>query len=462
METKILSKLPTKEERVRTLYISSENVNNFSSSNRVSISLQETIAPEDGYNLVYGLKSIGFKSTAMNISEALKNNRIRYQFEYDGSNVTQVWDTERLQFVTAPAKLQSESYTVDYEYVIPDGHYTFDQLMTSLSVVKNYDVIYDYEPPNFVLPSGYYRDISNSHKDISNILNFLIYWKETPFGFTINLIDSDDTVEDYDEEIASTFYPILKSVTILPSSVDGFDRLYNFLFTNYNTSVPQTPISAPSQRGFNPPKGICFLVECDPSKYTLFRHRSNKFIKEIGNERFYDTSQEKYPNINMPFDMKKYIAYYKRNLDPVYIDVHISLPNASMDERGHRNILTRLFTLGTDDGNAALFQAWENPKKTILSGGQGFSTISLEFESQDNLWDFFNLEFTLEIEFSEINNEQLTEDMSNEVNLNIPVSDEISNTIQSIGRGPLRHPLSSTHFPYHSTGLHLHKKTKYT
>ena len=454
--------------RTRTLNVSSDNVDYFKTSNRVSIYLSDPIVADEGYILVYSLKSIGFKSTALNISENLENNRLLYEMEYDGTNWKHKWDSETNNWVTPTDKERSASYKVTYEFIIPDGYYTYEQLMEALSTQMTYNSTSGITPHN-VIPSGYYYDIKKSYKDISNIIGLKFVWSETPFGFTINLL-SDSTSLFTDAYIDTIYdvtevYPSLKKISILPPTHKR--KLFDFLFTNYNSNIQNRPISTPHKPGLNPPNGIQFILNCDMSTLTspwdiLNFSDEYPYIKELGNEHNYDTQNGIYPHFHLHkgiYDFKKYIAYYKRYLDPVYIDVHISLPNASYDERGHTNTLTRVFTLGTEKGNTSLFQYWDNPKKNLLTGISSISNITFDFEPQGKMWDLFNLEFCIELEISEmVDDRSLQEEQK--VNVQIPVSDEITDASNSVSRASTT-PLSAIHFAHKSTGLHLHKKTRF-
>ena len=136
----------TKLERTNTLYISSENVDYFTSSNRVTIPLAENLSPADGYNLVYCVKSVGFNSTVYNISEEQGNNRLTFAVDYD---VT-AWQAALVQGSSQPLQADGHRYniyktadypgqyptpptTVTHELIVPDGLYTLSQLFAFLS-----------------------------------------------------------------------------------------------------------------------------------------------------------------------------------------------------------------------------------------------------------------------------------------------------------------------------------------
>jgi hypothetical protein len=451
------------EERKRTLYISSENVDWFTSSERITINLNQSIVPDDGYLLGYSLKSIGFNSTAMNISEKQKNNKICYKLEYDDSDVTHTMSKEDGPNQPVAAFYQVANVPPITERLVtitvPDGSYTLSDLFFYLSTNIN---------PTIHIPSGYYYDYDKDIEDIDNIVPMGITWTETPSGFVIELatdyLDTDRFTTSYedphDEETTLSIeylFPKLTSLSIVPHETHPY--LFGMLFTNYNTEYENTPISIPPgtlQKGLNPHYGVTFNFKIpDLSRPDLLEDIS---ITEIGNETLYDIPNRIYPT-SEKVNYHNYIAYYKPVLDPTYVDIMISLPNSAMDERGHRNILTRLFTLGSKQGGSSFFQMWEQPKVTILSGMSGFSSITLDIESQANKWNFFNLEFSIELEISEFKEED-PEAVHQAAELNLAPSDPVADVAQNAGP---RHQkaLSSHHFSYRTGALRTHKKTRY-
>jgi hypothetical protein len=462
--------------RPRTIYLSSENIDYFRSSDRNSVYLTDTLVPDEGYSLAYGISSIGFNATAMNISEKLGNNRLSFYLEYDSSAITHEMvknptynpglDPEWI--FTPTVSNQFKPITVDI--IIPDGHYTFEQLLLYLS---------GRDPlghPSFLIPSGYCYNLQKNQKSLENIVSLIFSWKMTTAGYQIDLLVTDVAIKGiYDDGTPGTidFYqleqiqPRLVSVTIIPTTRKP--RLFEILFTNYNTSYENIPISTPPHiraEGFNPPRGICFSIKTDISPASLVNGNeiypliwldvTDIDIKEIGNERIYDTSAGIFPD--KTYNFGNYKAYYQPTLDPVYVDVNISLPNVSMDEKGTKNILTRIFTLGSKEGNTSYFRAWSNPKMTLLTGLSSVSNITIDLQSQDDRWDFFNLEYSIELLVVEV------EDVKDETSLNqisLPPTDAISSTSDAVGNSSYR-PLPTTHFtPYRSANLQINKRTKF-
>ncbi len=464
--------MSAQQERKRTLYISSENVDFFTSSDRITISLTENISANDGYNLAYSLKQIGFNSTAFNISEAQKNNRISFVLDYDISNVTAtIVDSVKISpLPNDPLTYEIYKHSGHPEYndalqlkkqkivecVVPDGLYTFDLLLDYLSTnFASNDSL------KWVIPSGYIKDARNSHNDINNIVSLALSFKETISGYTISFLKDLDEIQSFYSTTTyptDTFYtrdlfPRLTSFSIIPSP--SSPNLFNMLFTNFNTSYQPTPISTPAdmdKTGLNPPNGVKFVFVVPPGDDELFDSQPLNYdvnVVELGNENIYDVPNGIYPTSDK-INYHKYIAYYKPVLDPVYIDVGISLPNYAMDERGHKNILTRIFTLGAKDGNSSLFMSWDNPKLTILDGTPSFSTITIDLSSQGDKYNFYNSEFTMELEICEIREEQPEDNPL--VNVQIPPTDPISDAARV---------LSTQNFGYQTRGVQVHKRSRY-
>jgi len=473
------------KERTRTIHISSETVDYYSSSDTTTVNYSKSITPLDDYDLVYAVRSVGLNSSAFNISEIQKNNKLTITIEYDDSETTAYiscppipangeypqrnTEYEIYEFTTYPNLKNTLVYhgSIDVDIIVPDGLYTFSQLLDQLSTSNS-------SIGNYIIPSGYVMDGRRRDVDVDNMRGIQLRWLETTYGFIIEYVpDSTELINLYTTPTigggATPFtvpelYPKIKSITIKPNSRDPL--LYNLLFTNYNSSSQNTPISTPSvdpAKGINPPTSIQFLfdgtrpVTKDPESDTFIESTPLNiipYLKEIGNETNYDIGNEKYPTKDQ-FNYRKYVAYSKPILHPSYVDIEINLPNDTMDEQGEKSILSRIFTLGANTGTNSLFRAWENPKETVLSGYQGFSTIQIKFSSQNNLWNFFNLEFNIELEVWEVKRENETNDQL--INFNLPKDDQISEATRNAGLSgtPPIHPGYFTHQP---RGIQIQKK----
>lgn len=465
--------------RPRSVLLSSSNIGWYTSSETVTVYLGEPVSSEDGFDLAYGIRSLGFHNTSMNISHRLKNNSLTIRVYYDNSNVqyklTPIDPSNhdlgyRYRTPLTTAEKENLPNYIDHEVSIPDGHYTFTELLSELKNLLG-------------VPSGLYVNVTNSHLDTENIIHLSFQFTETVSGFTmtaytfypaptlVNYTWLPTGITDPPAEVLpiNQICPLPVGYAILPSDESS---LFNLLFTNRNTDYPDVPISSPPWKratGLNPPNGIyfgLFIIDdivnppgadlLTPTKTVAQPVIADGHIKELGNENIYDTKAGIYPD--KIWDHEVYKAYYKARLDPVYLEIEISLPNPSIDERGHGNTLSRLFTLGTDVGNSSLSQYWDTPKMVVLDGFTQFSSIQLNFKAEDDKWDFFNLEFTIELYVCEY----LIEDNedTNVRDVTMPPSDVITDTSINVGGSSIR-PLPASHFPYRNSAIHnVHKRRR--
>lgn len=466
-----MSAAPT-PENIRTLYLSSESVDYYNSSDTVTVSLDQTIIANEGYVLQYCTRTIALNSASFNVCQQLKNNRIRYIIKKNVNDVTAViksppinnalvpdgnggYQTYDIYSVDSYPKIVQDYKTANQEVivdvVIPDGLYTVDQLFDYLNTNKT--------DPKQIIPSGYYRDARFRQDVYTNQMGIKMQWEQTNYGFSIAYFDDNQTTipryQTYDESAdafvtydLNQLFPKLTSISIVPHP--DFPKLFNQIFTNYNASYKNTPISTPpylAKTGLNPPHGILFTFAnvdvattlppednptgiSDPSPLFLAT-----LITEIGNERIYDIPNGIFPTEDK-INYLRYDAYSTPIMNPVFIEVIISLPNNSSSEKGPDNILCRIPTQGASQGfQSQISRIWENPKQNILYYDGGFSTVTIQFKSQADLWNFFNLEFSLEIEFSEIPDPRDKENVSQLVDLSLPASDPVADTANSAGIG---------------------------
>lgn len=474
-------------ENVRTLYISSESIDFYNSSDTVTVSLDQTIIAEEGYVLQYCTRTIALNSSSFNICQELQNNRIRYVIKKDVSAVTAVIKSPidvpipdghggYQNYDIYPAvsnaqlvnKYKQENEEVIVDIVIPDGLYTVDQLFSFLNT--------NTQTPSQIIPSGYYGDARIQQNNIFNNMGIRMEWVQTNYGFTITYIEDRTTTipryETYDGTNHVSYdlnqlFPKLTSISIVPHP--DYPKLFNQIFTNYNSSYKNTPISTPpylSKSGLNPPEGILFkftnvteatTVPPDPNPDNISDPAPlflGTEITEIGNQRIYDVSNGIFPTEDK-INYCRYVAYFTPIMNPVYIEVIISLPNNSSSEKGPDNILCRIPTQGASQGfQSQISRVWENPKQNILYYDGGFSTITVKFKSQSDLWNFFNLEFSLEIEFSEIPDPRDKDNLTPLVDLNLPTSDPVADTVNAAGIGGKQiQPFHPSHFAHQPRGI---------
>ena len=428
----------------RTLYISSEDVDWYQSSSLVTVNLPQSIVPDDGYMLAYALKSIGMNTSVMNISNNLRNNRLRVLVHCDITNLLfypvrgdvitngrynliaedkEEWKKKKNTPFPCEKVIVQDENTLIYEYAwtIPDGLYSLSDLFSYLS--GNTD-------DQLHIPLPEYYDISDAKYTINAIMNIVrkrFRFELTPSGFKIGLDNSQRTTAKPSYTIGGTSYdknqlfPQAFGISLLPDR--NQPSLYETLFTNYNSTSAKEPISALSREGRsgkNPPSGIYFQFD----KYEVR-------IKEIGNEHHYDIPNGVYPT-GEKINRSMYIAYNHPILDPLYVDINISLPNHSIDGRGETNRLVRMFTLGNMDSTShSYFRQWETPKVTTMDSVSGFNSVTVQFASEGDKWDFFNLEFAIELEIYQVMIEPLDgpSDAAAELIRTMPDDDPVTRAI---------------------------------
>lgn len=470
-----------------TILISSEEVDWFTSSSRASINLTESMTPAEGHVLAYALKSIGMNGSAHNISEAQQNNKMSVFVEYDVSNV--LYYLERVENTAAnespdpseelgkignqflllakddvkgvnywskkgfwpepPREIISSedgnTLFLRYDIIVPDGMYSLSSLFSYLS---------GQEDGGFRIFLAEHLDLFDPRRlDYSSNIHHATLNFGTPksWGYSISLVlpDIESYIFEYyqtkyQEKLAKEFdllaggtpptsykrhqcFPQLKSITLTPHSQS--ERLFNLLFTNYNADHPNVMVSSLSnerRNGVNPPRDIQFMVQEHPTSIEMF-------VREGGNEDKFDVLDKKYPTDVTRVNRPVFPVYNRPLLDPLYVEVDINLPNHSFDGRSQRNTLARIFMLGDyDKSSTSYFRQWENPKITKLDGIAGFSTITIEFHSESDKWEFFNLEFNLEIEFYNIPiQEEEEDDEEARIIAGMPDEDPIAANVQA-------------------------------
>lgn len=469
-----------------TIYISSEEIDWWTSSSRASVNLNQSMSPADGHVLAYALKSLGMNGSAHNISEIQQNNKLTVYVEYDVSNVlyylkrvpntaanespdpadeqvkignqwllqakddakgVHYWGKkenwpEKPIHITSP---DENTLVLRYDIIIPDGMYSLSTLFSFLSGQdSNSFRIFLAEHVDLFDP----RRLDN-HQNIQYAnLNFGSP-QSWGYSITLELPGLDSYVMEYyqtkyQEQLAkdllsggtpptsfqrSQCFPQLRSVTLSPHHQSRL--LYDLLFTNYNSDDSRVMVSSLSmerRNGMNPPRNIRFLVE------EHLPDQLEVFVQEGGNEHYFDVYDRKYPTNHTHVNRSFFPVYSRPLLDPLYVEVDINLPNHSFDGRSQRNTLARMFMLGDYDKSAtSYFRTWENPKITKLDGIGGFTTITIEFVSESNKWEFFNLEFNLEIEFYNIPIVEEEEEDNEEARLiaEMPEQDPIAANVQT-------------------------------
>ena len=397
--------------RPRILYVTTEKSNDAFNSSSCRVNLPDAIVPEDGFTLVAGLRSFGFNACAWNISEEQKNNRFIYQltykepeFLYNPNNTPQL--TQNPNY----SPTQTNYFTETVQVIIPDGLYqSLDELFTFLSRTDGECCF---------LKSGYERSFTEGAIDPSDITNFVsipVLWKETSYGFSIELANSKSQIFskyliEGNEILSSQLASQIDSVFIGPDP--DSPNFWNLLFTNNIQNMsPSTPSYLRNKNGtINPPQGITFQIfdivesiqNTRPSWAPLGEY--NYHIIENGNEQNIDSSSGKYQIPTLPFHSIPWKSFSTPRLSPLYLDVACQgLSTQNLTNYGLAgNIFHRQFLSGANQGLEGIFQEFAYPIWYRLENRDQITQLTFSFTSESNLWVFYNMNFYLEIVFFEV------------------------------------------------------------
>lgn len=395
--------------RPRSIYVSSDLIPFDADVSTATYSLQEPIVAQEGFDLVFGVRSFGYNASATNISFRQRNNKLLLRKKYV---------TPKYVYTAQETFIQGTQVekTEDYFITFPDGLYTLDELFYMLS-----------DPANYIIPSGYKYDVRYDAQYYVDYINgttfnnelFLhLLFTKTDGGFSVRpVIQNKDIMNQYTtaggKYSADKVNNTLKSLTILPDP--SSPELYNLLFTNRNTDsqnhAGEIPQFETNLQGTNPPTQISFSItmELYDTGKTPFQFESLSTVNPQSGMIFYPVFV---PDFNILFDLdKKYPSsgflapyrgarfYHLPNISPLYVDVVSDLPTGNVTvEGGQRGVLVRQFVLGGNNGGISFFQNYENPVFSRCSHfKENIDSIRLNFVSEGNKWHFFNLEFFLEI-----------------------------------------------------------------
>lgn len=449
--------------RPRSLFVSSDNIPYYSTSSSVNISLKDPIVAAEGCFLKYGIRQLAYNSTVMNVSEDLNNNKLLIRLHFDYSLVINEFNI--IDQVVDPIYTGPNDVYVDKPIYVPDGFYTLDSLFQFLSNSSD----------EYVINSGYYKNLASpigggETTNLSNVVPIYFKWIETPYGFYITIDQSGDEIVNFfpagtwpgysQDRYYCELMPRLVSISIEPHPASP--RLFDLLFTNYKTKHENVSISSPPwapRYANNPPSGIIFYFSIPTDKTNqnmrpLFDGVISSIV-ELDNP-YYNINAGQFPNPDDTNFNAKYICYDKPYLNPVYFDIISSLPTGNVVPEGGKNILLRVHPLGADNGNLDFVMNFENPIMFSLEGYNGINNLTFNFQSQDNKWDFFHLEFNIEFLIYEVSNQV---DQQIEEKFYIPPTDPISEQTNNLVRyGTQRVP-----FDYqtpNSRNIEFHKKQR--
>jgi hypothetical protein len=434
--------------RPRSVYISTDDVEDFSDSSSFKVNLQQQITAEDGYDLVWGLRSIGINATANNICTRLKNNSILCRLTYTPAEFIPGGAPDT--WIVNPSV---DNIVVERVIYFPDGLYN--------SLDDLFDMLSNTNEQNYIFPSGYYIDRNESQQSFRNIVPINLLWKRSSGGgFTIAPQDNSTSIKnDYEDVVSNIHYRAdqvsqhLIQIVIAPNQLGGTtenNKLWFKLFYNTESTEKNVPpsVAPPNYRtGINPPNGIAFnMIKSIPTtatdSWTPFSEIVYSVV-EIGNEGIYNDYIGNYPNPELTYYSLPYRSYFTPILHPLYIDFTSSLSSLSMTKEGFKKgILLRQFINGGDNGVTSFYQHFDSPVWNIVESPV-LSSIDIDLSSQSDLWDFYNMSFVIEFMFFEVEKEQLKS--VDQVAYLIPPTDNVQEAI--------RHRFQSK-FPFQQSGEH--------
>lgn len=429
--------------RPRRVYLTSDNVNDFTSSSRSSYILKENINAEEGFNLAFGISSLGLTASAHNISQRQENNKLLITLDYklplwipygdpdengyyDYQQNPEVWNNA-LDDIKLDEPIRNQTFNIS----IPDGYYTLSSLFDYLN-----------SQLNLFITSKIKRDIHanvlQESIDKRNEIGIQFIFSETTFGYRIDLEmknqnlgkDSDTTVKNFYGSITQTaaenvntgidaYHVNYRPIGIKIQASPNAPHLYTMLFRNDSSTQfisPGCPSFVNEGTLHNPPHYIYFDIQ-NFLNSTENTNSINPWITENEVNNIDDTNLSfsyigtfhpdeelnnlihKYSGKTIPANFVNYplTIYFKPTLNPIYVDISTDLEtNNYTDDGVSSNILIRQFIPGNTNGVTDFYQSWNSPiwHSTLR---QSINAITVNFESEKNKWDFFNLRFVLEL-----------------------------------------------------------------
>jgi len=416
--------------RPRLIYLSTSDVRDYADASSVEIPLRDQAFAQEGFKLVYGVRSFGFNASVTNISARQKNNQIDITvlvrprvLEYNAS-------TALFMASTLPAEVETR-----YTITIPDGNYTVETLFETL----NYWI-------KKIVPSGWYEDRTEPTTFPKNIIGLPLVFSLESNSFEISYAaEGIFSWGAYDNGAAtvegSDCNDLVKEITLSPTEENV--GLWEILFKNVSSTDSNKPVvlrPSDPRSGQNPPDYIRFVIDV-----TTYYDGQETELKNVAEDVKYDLIEE--PNSNLlnttlgntiyPVDGMlslssiPYIAYHIPSVSPIYVDVLSNLDNLNMTTAGFsKNLLFRQFILGAVNGSNSFFTAWDTPIYNILDIPY-ISTIRLDFKSESNKWNFYNLEFNLEIIIFEVEDDVSNNEFE-ESSFSMPADDAFTNQLRAM------------------------------
>lgn len=378
--------------RQRKIFITSIGQADGSDSSSFYARLEEDILVEDGFSLVVGVSSFGFKNSAWNISEQQKNNKLKLKLLYNNGNEQELI------------------------IIIPDGMYgSLNDIFSILSSNQLYYI--DSGFSQFNIPTT--DRVEDPLGD--NILKIFLLFQQTSYGYSLGLQvedkECDYNMDQTDPSInrySNANY--LKSITILPHDEDPL--LYNILFTNtISESTPSEINHSITNVANNPPESIKFIitkypidnpVNYDPNG-TFFPFPEGKIIYDIYEHSNLDSENEYYQNNNLPFKGIPWKAYFTPEFNPSHIDLICSdLHTLNMTTTGiSKNVIHRQFLNGSDENLSSVYQYFDTPVWMVQGNRERISSLFFKFVAEGNKWIFYNMRFDIQLQVFEVPDEKL-------------------------------------------------------
>lgn len=432
--------------RPKLLYISSENVPYDADSSSSTYQLKESIIAQDGYHLEFGVRSFGFNAAATNISKKQNNNILIIKVYF--FSPLYLYSRGENIFYQNPSPEYIES---TFELVFPEGLYTVDDLFSLLSDENNYSIDAGYK----VDVTSLDEFVENNGQLVRNALKLSLNFTRSTGGFTVGVKITDQEVVNnylYEENSQSRYlsaYEVnyrLKGLSIVRDTVNY--GLYDLLFTNKITApdhpgyIPQFEMNI---RNKNPPASIDFNIlvslffqENVPEQSSDYLSPMNSFIFDTTYDTELNTLEQldkKYPSLGVLEKNRGARFYHLPDINPLFVDVISDLPVSNVSTSGaSKGILVRLFSLGSNNGGTSYYQSFDKIVMYPISSSRDIiESLRLTFQSEGGKWNFFNLDFCLELYICEKSKEgfiQNNEDGANELQ-SMPISDDVTRLLGS-------------------------------
>jgi len=434
--------------RPRILNISTDFAKDNSGENSVTVNLENSINPMDGFTLAGGIRQIAIDFTATNISESQKNNKMLCKIEYYELSSHMVYNADddgNSVYIDNPnydAAHPKKVFEKTIEIILDDGLYqTYDELFNQINEKLKID-------------TGLRQNINFSDNSFSNIIFLEFLFEKTSSGFQISLlpntssIRNDNTVLKFNPSAnpvptrapsyATEFNFRLKSITLLPHPQS---TLWDFLFFNnvredFSPGVPDYDVG---RHGNNPPELIKFEISDAPLNNLNYNSKDavispySDFIYQVFEYGVVDYSKKLYQEINFPYNNRPWKSFSFPYINPLYIDIKSAKLNGiGFTDDGSFSILHRFTCEGVTDGVNSLSITFDNPVMYALSK-ESFNEIDFLLDTTNNIWRFYNVRITVSFLFHELPDEVDVKVQPNIITIpeNDPITSEIASLVPS-------------------------------